>query len=803
MFLDSLNCYHINGVGIFVFFPEIGQVIFYKEKIDKNQKFNNVDGKMEDGKYKLYFTLGKTTAASTKGLLQSMKSLVRSDILFYSQHDNNNFNDYFLKERIQKQDHLSAIHQIDYLLVLKQSDKIYGKSKIEHRILRIDWRETTLKYYGDEGLIEIYDFMIPVGHIMSASPDTIDSLNGISGVKPDDLTNYKNQLLLNGYGCALLAPSNDKVSQLRANLITNLALTGILKSADSNEFNGLMDKLCKSNLKSNWIERAKPLSRKFRKDINENIYEVVRNIDYLATNATHKNLQYSQNMVDMTNVNNELRYSKMEYDEYPNPDMNLNTTIKIVGDEELVFNLTSANYKETKRGADNAYLEIMSNKNIKYGVRFSQIIYLANSINLYNNIIENLINIAMYSYLNPDILGVDPGSIPRISKIVKYGLMKIKIHNPEGKKEEDGYIPYTVYEPLEGYETIKSYISKITQSPDKSNSKLNLSNNNTNTNQLEENIKQFILKVLCQIYNFYNIAKTYFNFMHNDFKVDNILIHSETGNLCIIDFGKAKMNIYNVDDNNKTKIFNVGNVKFNMITYAVAGETYGEAEKQKELYEEFIVSLNDRLYSDSDIETLIWWLMFYYQGSKSNNTFNTIEHQKYAILSFELLKPILCHFENRKDGFLKPGSDRTKSEIGILIDSSNKEFDYTKYSWIKFRLYQLYMVLHTHNFQCNFIMPDSTKPFLAYITNYSMEDERSNYNMANELLNYCRPDQPRPALPAAQAPQGISFAGGSRHTKKYRNRNHKNTHTRKHSSKRTRTTRRRIHNKKHNTSQKR
>lgn len=802
MFLDSLNCYHINDVGIFVFFPEIGQVIFYKEKIDKNQEFTNVDRKMEDGKYKLYFTLGKKTAASTKGLLQSMKSLVRSDILFYSQHDNNNFNDYFLNERIRKQDHLRAIHQIDYLLVLKQSDKIYGKSKIEHRILRVDWHERTLKYYGDEGLIEIYDFMIPVGHIMAASPDTIDSLNGISGVSPDDLINYKNQLLLNGYGCALLDPSNDKVSQLRASLITNLALTGILKSADSNEFNGLMDMLCKSNLKSDWIERAKPLSQKFRKDINENRYEVVRNIDYLATNTTHANLQYSPNMVDMTHVNNEFRYSDLGYDYYPNPDMNLNAIIKIVGDEELVFNLTSANYKETKRGADNAYLEIMSNKNIKYGVRFSQIIYLANSINLYNNIIENLINIAMYSYMNPDILGIDPGSIPRISKIVKYGLMKIKINNPESKKE-DGYIPYTVYEPLDGFETIKSYISNITQSPDESNPKQNLSNNNTK--QLEKKIKQFILKVLCQIYNFYNIAKTYFNFMHNDFKVDNILIHSETGNLCIIDFGKAKMNIYNVDDNNKTKIFNVGNVKFNMITYAVSGERYGEAEKQKELYEEFIISLNDRLYSDSDIETLIWWLMFYYQGSKSNNKFNTIIHRKYADYSFELLKPILCHFINRADGFLKPGSDRTKSEIGILIDRSDKPFDYTKYSWIKFRLYQLYMVLHNHKFQCNFIMPASTKPFLAYITNYSLPEEMRNYNMANELLNYCPTDQSRPALPAALVSPGSSVAGGSRHTKKYRN--HKNTHTRKHSSKHARTTRRRIHNRinnrKHNTSQKR
>ena len=106
------------------------------------------------------------------------------------------------------------------------------------------------------------------------------------------------------------------------------------------------------------------------------------------------------------------------------------------------------------------------------------------------------------------------------------------------------------------------------------------------------------------------------------------------------------------------------------------------------------------------------------------------------------------------------------------------------------------------------------KPFILessetypHLLNYQENAYLKYQQQISELMDY----QPRPALPAAFFAPGSSVAGGSRHTKKYRNHNHKNTHTRKHSrthsTKHTRTTRRRLHNridnKKHNTSQKR
>ena len=126
------------------------------------------------------------------------------------------------------------------------------------------------------------------------------------------------------------------------------------------------------------------------------------------------------------------------------------------------------------------------------------------------------------------------------------------------------------------------------------------------------------------------------------------------------------------------------------------------------------------------------------------------------------------------------------------------------------------MVLYRYNFNCNYLLPNDKNPFLKYITNFNTQPTLNEYEnlegmLCPQKLDIKRSIEARPALPAAQAPPGISFAGGSRHTKKHRNHNHKNTHTRKHSrthsTKRTRTTRRRlhnrIHNKKHNTSQKR
>ena len=160
MFLDSLNCYHINGRngGLFVFFPEIGQVIFYKEKEPaKILKYDTLD--FSDDTHWITFKncssvpeeeLGEklSLGASIKRSMQKLAKGSNPNICFVAENNSENFNTFFKKERgIDKYDLLAKKETIDYLLVIKLSQSEKHTSEPEIRILRIDWAKKIIKYY--------------------------------------------------------------------------------------------------------------------------------------------------------------------------------------------------------------------------------------------------------------------------------------------------------------------------------------------------------------------------------------------------------------------------------------------------------------------------------------------------------------------------------------------------------------------------------------------------------------------------------------------------------------------------------
>ena len=162
MFLDSNNCYYIDGVGLFVFWPEIGQVFFYKEKKkDKTLTFT-VDALDFDNNEIIY-----TTQLSEKRFIGKILGVASVKLFFKSQNTNNLFTQFYEDERSKKFELMTSRHQVDYLLVLKYSQKYDKKDKIIHiskeepRIIRIDWGNKQIKYYGDESILNINDYLVP------------------------------------------------------------------------------------------------------------------------------------------------------------------------------------------------------------------------------------------------------------------------------------------------------------------------------------------------------------------------------------------------------------------------------------------------------------------------------------------------------------------------------------------------------------------------------------------------------------------------------------------------------------------
>ena len=194
--------------------------------------------------------------------------------------------------------------------------------------------------------------------------------------------------------------------------------------------------------------------------------------------------------------------------------------------------------------------------------------FLSNDIDLYNNIIEIVINLVLYVLMHQERPDNTDLYLPHIHRISHFGLIKIK-HN-----DIDYYIPYTVSINNKN-DTIYGYFQKqLLQDPSETKTDSKPDNqtetdtntyaelkqdtttqNITHTPETDiknvvwtiENINIFIHRLCINILYFLLYTHIKLNLTHNDLKLNNIVMSTdEPKKIYIIDFGETVIRfVYN------------------------------------------------------------------------------------------------------------------------------------------------------------------------------------------------------------------------------------------------------------------
>lgn len=500
MLLNPYNCFHIDGVGIYVYFPELNRLFFYEEKKGKDFNFNPI---IESKGNEIIFT-------SNNGIKLHLQPFFELK----------QFESYF-KKSIGK-------NKTDFFLMNKFTKKTFFTSKIEPRIVYFDWSRNLIRYYGpDNRGIEVYDVMvpnpIPKGKDKPKSSTSIYSymINKESYDKllkeDSDNIQFKKFLFQIFYPNdinPLQDPSNP--SESNPELDQYLMKMGFLN--EDQPSSDLFDSINSTELKKDWKQYL--ISKLEKKTLP---FMLNSQQDHEITLNEYKQIELARN--------NSYYKLKNEIKELPLTHIFVN-----INGEPHKINITKDDMigESKKCGADNCFKTINVGEKT-YGVRFSKNILFDNSILLYDTIIEMLINCISYFTLQK-LKDVTKDSMSAdIQPLSNIGFYKINIKDTKTY----GYIPYTVYEMTEQTVTLYDLLKNILKgNPDE---------------YPIDRIKEIIRTVCLQIYNFYNIMYPSIKFEHNDFKIDNIVVNPETLQVYIIDFGLSRINV--ITENRNYQIF--------------------------------------------------------------------------------------------------------------------------------------------------------------------------------------------------------------------------------------------------------
>jgi hypothetical protein len=527
MLLNPYNCFHIDGVGIYVYFPELNRLFFYEQKKDKDFVINDIINTIET----------PTTIKNETSIVTFEGIVNKKTVKLYLQpfFKLNQFQAYFEKNFKEPKE-----NKIDFFVMNKFTKKTFLgiplNSPKEPRIVCINYNDKLIRYYGpDNNGIKVYDVIVPYPIPEDKPTDGIQYIYEINKESHDILLGkHSDNIKFKKFLFQIFYPNNINPLQNPLNpsesnpeLDQYLKKMGFLK--DNQTAIDLFDSINSTELKKDWkqylIDKLKTnekllpfISRSEKpKEPGEPEEHQISLDEYIQYDLPSKNLYYK-----LKNKINELPLTHIF--------VNINGVSK-----EIKISKADLDEPTKKCGADNCFKTITHDDGKTYGVRFSKNILFDNSIVLYDTIIEMLINCISYFTLQKlketqkDIISAD------IQPLSGMGFYKVKIKD----KPIYGYIPYTVYEMKE--ETITLY---------------DLVKNILNGNPVEYSvvrIKEILGNVCLQIYNFYNIMYPSIKFEHNDFKIDNIVLNPKTLQVYIIDFGLSRINV--ITENRNYQIF--------------------------------------------------------------------------------------------------------------------------------------------------------------------------------------------------------------------------------------------------------
>lgn len=581
MLLDPANIVYFDGIGIFIYFPELNRVLFYKEK--------NKEGLFGSDKK---FVFSKCDLSEDNNIICTKKDKPSNILFFESIHSTEEFKAYF-KTRQNPETRYENIpyfkngdsdeKDVDYFLLQKKSEKLGRKSIVINRIVRINWEKKEIKYYGggtdsepysQDDMVR-YDVHIPDYEFKYTIKDFLIKYNH-PVFKTAKYNEFSSRLAYNNGMSELF---NDEI--IKKYLIKVGLMNGTFKFSD------LLKCLDSSPFKGDWLKYFKKNQHTLLSDLFHGDSE---------GKITSYNADRFLNQFDSYKINSET-VSKDPFKLH----------LKFNDKDKVIFKEFEINNENVSKlcGTDNCFQILEDSENsVKYGVRFSTVIYQNDTIEYYNMIIELVINCILdYMFNYSKIFALiekykKSKSIALIQKINNVGMYTITIN--DGSEEKKGFIPYIITElnPNKQIKDLLKFIkTEILIKPDIWTVEL---------------ITQFILLLLIKIYNFYLIAYSTVGFKHYDFKLNNIVIEYEKDkegtsplefDVYIIDFGFASINLQ-YDSNLEDVTINGNNFILDKRDHNF------DLEKGDGSYKTFYDNVNNKHFSsDLDFETLYWWLL--------------------------------------------------------------------------------------------------------------------------------------------------------------------------------------------------
>ena len=594
---------------------------------------------------------------------------------------------------------------IDFMLCIINYERyINGTYKAwRHCIIAIDWNTKEINYYGynlennkkqktQDAHTSIYfekvgSYMFPNAHIkfkikthknditLADKPEI--TIADESKLKLTDITENAN---------IFLSQLNEKHITSVCNLtiddtfIKYITVIGLVKDEDENEFKNLLEKLQTSyfNPIDSWQEG------KFTVDEFNNLHIIknaIKSTDII--NPDKLKISPKDNTICKNITLQPCEEEKLQAQKQARIKIDF---LHKNNKREITIDLCKP--RNNTGGSNTFKLEELGG--VKYGIRYSFLLYLENTIDLYNALIE-LIKTSIISHkfmnikTNNSNVDVNSTFIPNVHEICKIGFIQVKLKGDDllnlqcdVERFEKGtdynfYIPYII--------TINSNTQAISKYID---SKLIESASNTDN----FNIEEFIFRLLINIILYLLYAYIELNCIHSDFKLNNIVMNTENNDIYIIDFESLSI-YFNYDG----KIYYLCQL---LILYNNVIDQY--------IYNSYINRFILRhTYVDTDIYYVLSSLIDIGTVNEDNETLEQlkigqtiqkyIKMQKYLFTIFSKCKLLLLCFESSKSS-LNENSNFITDLYCFLNDAIKiKSINYNTVNLLFYILHNLYTSL--------------------------------------------------------------------------------------------------------------
>ena len=455
---------------------------------------------------------------------------------------------------------------IDFMLCIINYKRYISGSYKEwtHCIIAIDWNKKEINYYGYTGYTnkeqktqdehttvyfeKVGSYMFPNAHIkfkINTNKNDITLNNKHIDVLNSKEADPKNVKLINKNAKSFLSQLNEKHITSVCNLsidgtfIKYIIDIGLVK--DETEFKNLLVKLQTSYFEpiDSW-QNGKFTLEKFNKlHIIENAITDIINPEKL--NLAIKDNTLCKNIIlqpCQPQSLDKLAQIKIPFSHKKNK-------------REITIDLCKPS---DNTGGSNTF-KLADLDGVKYGIRYSFLLYLENTIDLYNALIE-LIKTSIISHKFMNIKthnsngDVNSTFIPNVHEICKIGFIKVKLKGTDlielqcetvGIKKDtyyNFYIPYIITINSDTQAISKYIDSKLIESVSNNSTTVSSSNETSSSDKNADNfnIEEFIFRLLINIILYLLYAYIELNCIHSDFKLNNIVMNTENNDIYIIDF---------------------------------------------------------------------------------------------------------------------------------------------------------------------------------------------------------------------------------------------------------------------------